>query len=115
MNVLKTNEKKIEELNRHIKKKDREISEKKSEKDKKPSEKQPRSPLGNLRKQENSVSKNTPRQKEILHPELPCLPEVGLLYQANGKAYLAIKYWEDFEKGQVEADRLKATLCAQQS
>jgi hypothetical protein len=48
--------------------------------------------------------------------EFPCpnehpLPQPGTLYQANGKDYLAINDWDEFELAVKEADRLKAILC----
>ncbi len=43
------------------------------------------------------------------YPQLPC---VGQLFQVNSQSYLAIEYWEDYEEGKREAERLKAKLCA---
>lgn len=40
------------------------------------------------------------------------LPSKGALYVAAGKRYLAISFWQEEEKGNKEADRLKAILCA---
>ncbi len=39
------------------------------------------------------------------------LPVKGTLHAAGGKRYLAITFWQEEEKGRMEADRLKAILC----
>jgi hypothetical protein len=43
----------------------------------------------------------------------PPLPKTGTLYQAEGKAYLAINDWDEFEPAKKEAERLNAILCAE--
>jgi len=40
------------------------------------------------------------------------LPEKGKLFNHDNKKYLAIEYWEDYETGKKEAERLGAILCA---
>ena len=52
------------------------------------------------------------RSEALAAPNLEPLPEVGVLKIADRKDYLEIHYWEEFEKGQSEARRLKAVLCA---
>jgi chromosome segregation ATPase len=49
---------------------------------------------------------------ELPVPQFPQLPSLGVLYKQNNQDYLAIQYWEDYDQGKVEADRLKAKLCA---
>lgn len=56
--------------------------------------------------------KNQSGGKSFELQNLPQLPHVGTLYQAGGKSFLAIEYWEDYEQGKAEAERLKAELCA---
>lgn len=56
--------------------------------------------------------KNQSGGKSFELQNLPQLPQVGTLYQAGGKSFLAIEHWEDYEQGKVEANRLKAELCA---
>ena len=58
--------------------------------------------------------KNQPKQNankafEIRH--LPRLPKIGKLYQAGGQSYLAIEFWEDYDLGKNESQRLNAKLC----
>jgi hypothetical protein len=50
--------------------------------------------------------------KDLTVPKLERLPSVGKLYQHNGQDYLAIEYWEDYNEGKNEAQRLKVKLCA---
>lgn len=56
--------------------------------------------------------KNQSGGKSFELQNLPQLPQVGKLYQAGGKSFLAIEYWEDYEQGKDEAKRLNAELCA---
>ena len=56
--------------------------------------------------------KNSEIEKKFEIQNLPQLPKVGKLWQSNGKSYLAIDYWEDYELGVQESERLKAELCA---
>ncbi len=58
---------------------------------------------------------NTENFKLIEIPDIkqyPQLPQVGNLFQLNSQQYLAIQYWEEYEQGKKEAERLKAKLCA---
>jgi hypothetical protein len=45
-------------------------------------------------------------------PDLKQLPTIGELFQVNSQAYLAIEFWEEYDKGKSEATRLNAKLCA---
>lgn len=56
--------------------------------------------------------KNQSGGKSFELQNLPQLPQVGTLYQAGVKSFLAIEYWEDYEQGKAEAERLNAELCA---
>jgi len=47
-----------------------------------------------------------------LPDQFPKLPKVGKLYQLNNQYFLAIEFWEEYELGKKEAERLKANLCA---
>lgn len=61
----------------------------------------------------NQAGKQHAASSKVLSvPDLPHLPEVGKLYQLNGQHYLAIEYWDEYETGKAEAERLKAKLCA---
>lgn len=58
---------------------------------------------------------NTEKFQLVQMPDLnqyPQLPQVGKLFQLNSKQYLAIEFWEEYEQGKKEAERLKANLCA---
>jgi hypothetical protein len=46
--------------------------------------------------------------------ELPHLPHVGELYKNDNETYLAITYWEEYDRGKEDAERLKAKLCAKE-
>ena len=62
---------------------------------------------GNKKNTKPATSK---QQFEI--QKLPQLPQVGKLFTSGGHSYLAIEFWEDYELGKIEAERLKAKLCA---
>lgn len=53
-------------------------------------------------------------KKELIQfpNDLQQLPQVGELFLVDSHPYLAIKYWEDYEAAEKEAERLKAKLCA---
>lgn len=56
--------------------------------------------------------KSSSRSVRSFSEEFPeNLPEKGELFTANGKRYLTITYWEEEEKGRIEAERLNAELC----
>lgn len=60
---------------------------------------------GNKQHQQNNA-------KTFAIQNLPQLPQIGELFSENGKNYLAIENWEDFEVGKIESERLNAKLCA---
>jgi uncharacterized protein YPO0396 len=57
----------------------------------------------------------TGQTQELQVPNNPHLPKTGILYQGDGKNYLAIKDWDEFDAAQDEAKRLNAILCAERS
>jgi hypothetical protein len=50
--------------------------------------------------------------KDLIVPQLERLPSTGKLYLHNKQGYLTIEYWEEYNEGKNEAQRLKANLCA---
>jgi DNA repair exonuclease SbcCD ATPase subunit len=60
----------------------------------------------------SSKSQANEKNLFISMPNLPQLPQTGKLYQLGKESYLAIEFWEDYEQGKKEAERLKAKLCA---
>lgn len=61
----------------------------------------------------SSSSKHNSTQKNYFEvPDLLQLPQIGKLFQVNSQSFLAIEFWEQYEQGKSEAERLKATLCA---
>jgi hypothetical protein len=104
------------DLESEIKRVQQQKAQKEYEKQKSAQKRENKSPLNNMFKHGQKVtisSGNTATKPEALAaPNLEPLPEVGELKTADRKDYLAIRYWEEFEKGQSEATRLRATLCA---
>jgi chromosome segregation ATPase len=60
----------------------------------------------------SSKSQANEKNLFISMPNLPQLPQTGKLYQLGEDSYLAIEFWEEYEQGKKEAERLKAKLCA---
>lgn len=58
---------------------------------------------------QNNQKKEEIKKFEIQN--LPYLPEKGKLFSVNGTSYLAIEFWEEYEIGKNEAQRLNAKLC----
>jgi hypothetical protein len=52
------------------------------------------------------------KPKLVQIPNLDQLPTIGELFQVNSQHFLAIEFWEQYEQGKKEAERLKANLCA---
>jgi len=101
----------IENSQREIKRIEDEIKRKENEKLKTNQQSGGKSSLSEFVSNESSKqSSNT--GKVISAPDLQQLPKVGKLYQLNSQPYLAIEFWEQYEQGKTEADRLKAKLCA---
>jgi hypothetical protein len=101
----------IENIQREIKRTEDEIKRKEIEKSKPSQQNGNKSSLSEF--VSNESSKQSSNSGKILSiPDLPQLPKVGKLYQLNSQPYLAIEFWEQYEQGKSEADRLKAKLCA---
>lgn len=67
--------------------------------------------VGNQNLKQNDFGKSQLVQILDLQ-QYPQLPQVGKLFQVNSQPFLAIEFWEEYEQGKKEAERLKATLCA---
>lgn len=101
----------IENMQREVKRIEDEINRKENEKSKSSQQSGSKSSLTEF--VSNEPSKQTSNSGKMLSiPDLPQLPKVGTLYQLNSQPYLAIEFWEQYEQGKSEADRLKAKLCA---
>lgn len=101
----------IENIQREIKRIEDEIKRKENEKSKSIYQNENKSSLSELISNESSKqSSNSGKLLSI--PNLQQLPKVGKLYQLNSQSYLAIEFWEQYDQGKAEADRLKAKLCA---
>ena len=75
--------------------------------------------INNEKEKLKKVSQNTGEAANVLSSDLTLkyIPVIGerkkdILFQCNGQNYLAIEYWEEYEEGKAEADRLGAKLCA---
>jgi hypothetical protein len=101
----------IENIQKEIKMTEDEIKRKENEKSKSSQQNGNKSSLSEFVANESSKL-NSISGKQISIPDIPPLPKVGILYELNSKSYLAIEYWEQYEQGILEADRLKAKLCA---
>jgi hypothetical protein len=102
----------IHRIQKDIELRKREIEKKEKEKNK-PVHDSISKPESSLQKLKPNSNQSGSGQKTTLHvPSLPYLPKTGQLYRADGKDYLAIQDWEEFEIGQKEAVRLNAKLCA---
>jgi hypothetical protein len=101
----------IENLQKEVKRIEDEIKRKENEKSKPNQQSGNKSSLSEFVSNESSKqSSNTGKLLSV--PDLQQLPQVGQLYQINNHYYLAIEFWEQYEQGKSEAERLKAKLCA---
>lgn len=101
----------IENIQREVKRIEDEIKRKESEKSKSGQQSENKSSLSEFFSNESSKqSSNSGKLLSI--PNLQQLPKVGKLYQLNSQPYLAIEFWDEYDQGKSEADRLKAKLCA---
>jgi hypothetical protein len=57
-------------------------------------------------------NKNLTQNNELSIPDIDYLPKTGELFEVGKQKYLEIEFWEDYESGKKEAERLKAKLCA---
>ena len=101
----------IENIQREVKRLEDEMKRKESEKSKSNQQNGNKSSLSEFVANESSKQSST-SGKQLSVPDLPQLPKVGKLYQLNSQSYLAIEFWEQYDQGKSEADRLKAKLCA---
>lgn len=70
------------------------------------------SQLDLLNKTNTLINASIDELKVFLIKTIDSLPKVGEVYIYDGKHYLAIEYWKDYNKGKEEAERLNAKLCA---
>ncbi len=103
---IKKIENSIQNLNNQVKKKQKEIEKVGS------SNKASGSPLSAFEGSNNKKQKNGSSAKPFETQNLPQLPQVGKLFSVDRNHYLAIEYWEDYELGRKECERLNAKLCA---
>ncbi|MEZ4776104.1 MAG: hypothetical protein R3D00_23225 [Bacteroidia bacterium] len=100
----------IEKIEKEIKRIEDDVKRKENEKSKPYLQTDTKSSLnefvGNQSPKPSSTSSKT-----FTVPDLPQLPNVGKLFQLNSLSYLAIEFWEDYDRGKIEAARLKADLC----
>jgi hypothetical protein len=101
----------IDKTKNEIRRLNNEIEQKEKQKKAIPTYKQETSSLEVFNKKQST--KNS--QSELTVPSLQYLPKTGTLWQSDGKTYLAIKDWDDFDLGKQEAKRLSARLCAERS
>ncbi|MEZ4935959.1 MAG: hypothetical protein R2799_00035 [Crocinitomicaceae bacterium] len=101
----------IENLEKEVKRNNDEIMRKENEKSKTNQNAFSKSSLDEFVSNQPSqqISSNN---KYLLVPDMPQLPIIGKLYELNNQSYLAIEFWEQYHQGKLEADRLKAKLCA---
>ena len=103
---IKKIENSIQNLNNQVKNKQKEIEKVGS------SNKASGSPLSAFEGSNNKKQKNGSSAKPFETQNLPQLPQVGKLFSVDRNHYLAIEYWEDYELGRKECERLNAKLCA---
>ncbi len=101
----------IEKLNKEIKRLEDDIKLKEKEKAKASGQQnEDKSSLSEFLSNKSS-KQNSNSVKLLTVPDLPQLPQIGKLYEHNNQSYLAIEFWEEYEQGKREAERLKAKLC----
>jgi hypothetical protein len=101
----------IDKIQKEINRIDDEIKRKEKEKSKLTTNRENNSSLSEFFSIESSKS-NINTGKILQIPKLPQLPQIGKLYQSGNQLYLAIEFWEEYEQGKKEANRLNAKLCA---
>jgi hypothetical protein len=57
-------------------------------------------------------NKKSKQNNEFSIPDIEYLPKIGELFEVGKQKYLEIEFWEDFELGQTEIQRLNAKLSA---
>jgi hypothetical protein len=101
----------IENIEREVKRNNDEIKRKENEKSRTNQNAESKSSLDEFVTNQSS-KQSLSNNKSLAVSDLPQLPKIGKLYQLNGQSYLAIEYWEQYDLGKTEAERLKAKLCA---
>ena len=106
--ALKNKENELGNIGQRINNYKKDIGNLKSPKEKK------RSSLDNLKpnKKNKKASVKIESFKPFQIQNLKRLPQTGTLYKKGNQKYLAIEYWEQFEDGSKEAERLNAKLCS---
>ena len=59
-----------------------------------------------------SANNDSGNKTELAIPLLQQLPIYGKLFYQNNQSYLAIEFWEEYDIGVKESERLKAKLCS---
>lgn len=101
----------MENIQREVNRIENEIKRKESEKYKSSPLNENKSSLIEFVSNESSEQSSN-SGKLLSVPDLPHLPKVGKLYQLNSQPYLAIEFWEQYDQGKSDANRLKAKFCA---
>lgn len=101
----------IEKIEREITRNNDEIKRKENEKSRTNQNTESKSSLDEFVTNQSS-KQSLSNNKSLAVSDLPQLPKIGKLYQLNSQSYLAIEYWEEYDLGKTEAERLKAKLCA---
>ncbi len=98
--------KEIKKIESQINSKEKEL--KKTGKEQKQSE----SSSLNLAISKEQNNKNIKQSKEFSISDIDFLPKIGKLFEVGKQKYLEIEFWEDFEQGKIETQRLNAKLSA---
>lgn len=101
----------LNEIDKKIKSLKNQIEGKEKEKNKQVSQSSSSS-LNEIVGDKNSKQNNSGKVQFVQMPELQQLPTTGKLFQVNSQQFLGIEFWEQYEQGKKEAQRLKANLCA---
>lgn len=108
---ISKNESEIQEIEKKIKILESQIESKQKEKSKQVSQTNSSS-LNEIVGIKNPQQNNLGKVQLVQMPELQQLPTIGKLFQVNSQQFLGIEFWEQYEQGKKEAERLKANLCA---
>ena len=101
----------LNEIDKKIKSLKNQLEGKEKEKNKQVSQSSSSS-LNEIVGDKNSKQNNSGKVQLVQMPELQQLPTIGKLFQVNSQQFLGIEFWEQYEQGKKEAERLKANLCA---
>jgi len=102
----------LNEIDKKLKSLKNQIESKVKEKNKQVSQSSSSS-LNEIIGDKNSKQNNAGKVQLVHMPELQQLPTIGKLFQVeDSQQFLGIEFWEQYEQGKKEAERLKANLCA---